>query len=204
MSRQPRFAQLMFPVRRGTAWLNTRLRMGGDAVRNSNQFYKTVVVVWITLSVASVVLAALTWFQLSERLAASREAVAIQQEADAVLKLVLDAETSLRGYVITTNETLLLPLVGARAHLPEHFDRLLELTHQSPELLKQVSELRGQAEVSLNFANRAVEMRQTQGFPKAANLVADGESKKVMGDIRSRVARLRASRLDLSSSEGRT
>ena len=173
-------------------------------MRNSNQFYKTVVVVWITLSVASVVLAALTWFQLNQRLAASHEAVAIQQEADGVLKLLLDAETSERGYVITTNETFLLPLVEARTQLPRHFDHLLELTHESPALLKQVSELRGLAEVSLNFAHRAVELRKTQGFPKAANLIATGEGEKVMADVRSRVARLRVPRLDLSSSESWT
>src|SRR5258706_11718391 len=121
MSGQPRPERIALPIRRGTALWKSRLREGGDAVRNSNQFYKTVVMVWITLSVASVVLAALTWYQLSERLAASREAVATRQEVDAVLKLLLDAETSQRGYVITTNETFLSPLVEAREQLPRHF-----------------------------------------------------------------------------------
>jgi signal transduction histidine kinase/ActR/RegA family two-component response regulator len=199
---QPSDSRVPFKRRRGEAWLSSRLRESGDAVRNSTQFYKTVVVVWITLAVASVGLAALTWWQLTERLAASREAVAIRQEADTVLKLLLDAETSQRGYIITTNEGFLAPLVEARAQLPQHFDHLLELTHDTPGLLKQVSELRGQADVCLNFANRGVELRQNQGFAAAAGLLTSGEGKKVMEDVRSQVARIRSSRLDLSSIEG--
>src|SRR4051812_38232221 len=113
MSGQPSDSRVPFNLRRGEAWLNSRLRESGGVVRNSSQFYKTVVVVWITLAVASVALAALTWWQLTERLAASREAVAIRQEAEMVLKLLLDAETSQRGYIITTNESLLMPLVEA-------------------------------------------------------------------------------------------
>lgn len=49
-------------------------------------FVKTVIVVWLTLSVASIVLAGLTWGQLSHNLTATRQAVAIQAAADKVLR----------------------------------------------------------------------------------------------------------------------
>ena len=69
--------------------------------RPNNQIYKTVVIVWISLSVASVVLAALNWVQLHRNLKASAQAAAIQEAADAVLKSLLDAETAVRGFAIS-------------------------------------------------------------------------------------------------------
>ena len=44
--------------------------------RSTNEIYQIVVVIWLTVSVGSVVLAAVTWLQFSNRLAASTEAAA--------------------------------------------------------------------------------------------------------------------------------
>src|SRR5262245_45756952 len=78
--------------------------------RTNNQVYKVVVAVWLTLSVASVVLAAITWVQLSNKLAVARQAVAIREELDAVLGSLLEAETAQRGYTITGDEAFLTSL----------------------------------------------------------------------------------------------
>ena len=92
-------------------------------IRDPNkQFYKTVVVVWLTLSVASVLLAAITWVQLSSKLAAAREAVAVQEDLDAILKLLLDVETAQRGFTITGDATYLDPLSTVATNLPKRFD----------------------------------------------------------------------------------
>ena len=53
----------------------------------NNQVYKTVVIVWLTLSVASVLLSAITWWQLNLRMTDARDAMAIQDEADSIIKL---------------------------------------------------------------------------------------------------------------------
>jgi len=83
--------------------------------RTNNQVYKVVVAVWLTLSVASVVLAAMTWVQLSHRLSEARRAVAIREELDAVLSCLLDAETGQRGFTISGDEAFLGPLNDAAA-----------------------------------------------------------------------------------------
>src|SRR5689334_18564509 len=79
-------------------WQDARLCMYRQA---NNQIYKTVVVVWLTLSIASVMLAAVIWLDLSRKLEAANEAVAIQSELDNIFKLLLDAETSQRGFTIS-------------------------------------------------------------------------------------------------------
>ena len=67
----------------------------------NGRLYKTVVLVWLTLSVGSVVLAAITWVQLSEKLAAAREATAIYSSAERALRLMVDCETGARGFFLT-------------------------------------------------------------------------------------------------------
>ncbi len=71
--------------------------------RPSGQFYETVVVVWLTLSIASVVLATATWVRLSRQLNAASQAVAVRLEADSIFQILLDAQSNQRGFVITGN-----------------------------------------------------------------------------------------------------
>ena len=166
-----------------------------------NQFYKTVVVVWITLSVASVVLAAITWWQLASRLAIARQAVAIREELDEVFKLLLDAETSERGYIITGDKKFLEPLTRSETNLPARFDHLMELTHDNPSLLKGVTDLRVQSGVFVNSLNEIIKTRD-RGFDKAAQMVAAGDSRKNMDQLRQQVAELGRMRSDLVSDDG--
>ena len=64
-----------------------------SVLRQSNSpIYRTVVIVWLTLSVASVVLAGLTWIQLSGKLKEARTAVAIHSSAERALRLMVDCE----------------------------------------------------------------------------------------------------------------
>src|SRR5689334_16049234 len=107
----------------GSDGLSTGLRMYRQF---SNQIYKTVVVVWLSLSIASVILAAMTWFDLSRKLAEGSEAVAVQGELEAILRHLLDAETGQRGYTITGEESFLQPLLDAETNLPGRFERLAE------------------------------------------------------------------------------
>lgn len=48
----------------------------------NNPIYQSVIVVWLTLSLASAILAAVTWFDLARKLRDANEAVAIRDESD--------------------------------------------------------------------------------------------------------------------------
>jgi signal transduction histidine kinase/CheY-like chemotaxis protein len=202
MSGQSISEPILSPPRRQSgpfAWRAIGRRM----LRNpNNQIYKTVVVVWLTLSMASVLLSAVTWWQLSRRLADAQEAVAIQSEADTVLKLLLDAETSQRGFTITGLEKFLEPFNQCEAELPAHFERLTELTRQDSQLLKHVIELRAQSEVALTYHRDVVKVRKERGLPFAADIVATDEGIKIMSLIREKVTAVKGMRATLISDEG--
>ncbi len=166
------------------------------------QFYKTVVVVWLTLSVASVLLAAITWGQLSSKLADAREAVSIQADLDAILKLLLDTETAQRGFTITGDATFLDPLSTVATNLPKRFEHLLQVAKNDGTMIQRVSELRAMAELSLDHQQRVVVARRTKGAQSAADIIVAGEGKRLMERIRVQVADIRGMRSDLISDEG--
>ncbi len=168
-------------VRQFRTWL-------GD--RSHNSIYTVVLTVWLTLSIASVIVAAVNWHVLSRQIAASDHGTAIREETDGVLKLLLDAETGQQGYIITGEDPFLEPLQAAITHLPGRFDRLVELTRGDPELLRQVIELRVQSELSLAYHMKAVQTRREQGLVTAAAIIKEGEGLQIMDNIRRQVGKM--------------
>ena len=168
----------------------------------NNQIYKTVVVVWLTLSVASVILAAVTWVDLSRKLSNASEAVAIQEHIDTILRLLVDAETAQRGHTITGDERFLEPLNMGETNIPAQFERLVEIVKEDSLMLKRVMELHAQAELSLAHHRAVVAARKAQGGQAAADIVATGEGRRIMDGVRERVAQIRGMRADLVSDNG--
>jgi signal transduction histidine kinase/CheY-like chemotaxis protein len=168
----------------------------------SNQFYKTVVLVWLTLSMASVLIAAVTWLQLSKQLTGARKAVAIRSEMEQVLKLLLDVETGARGFVIVGESSFLEPMKEAERLLPAKFDHLAELTRDDPELLKRIMDLRGKVELDLENQRKIISVRRGDGFLPTKALLSDGQAKKLMDEIRAEVVAIHSMRAHLISDEG--
>ena len=147
--------------------------------------YKTFVIFWLTLSVGSVVLASLSWWQLSSQIVSGKRLVTGKEEAGHIIRLLIDSETGARGYVITGNANFLQPYAAAHTNFPIHFDRLVELVHDDPVLIKKVTDLRAQAELVLNWHKNLVTARM-QSFQQAQALVASGNGKALMDEARTR------------------
>lgn len=157
--------------------------------RLGNRFYKTIVILWITLSIGSVVLAAISWLQMSARLAEGRQLTAIRSDLNDIYRYLLDAETGARGYVITGNTNFLQPLNEVTTNMSPCFDDLVTLSSKDSSILQAVTVLRSQADLSLNWQQRLIEARQ-RSFRSAADLMATGEGKEIMDDIRGQIAEL--------------
>jgi CHASE3 domain sensor protein len=174
-------------------------------IRQPNRnVYKTVVVVWLALSIGSVLLAAVTWVQLSRNLRSAGEAVAVQHELDSILSAMLDVETAQRGFTITGDRAFLEPLLLAETNLPPAFDRLSGFVKEDSAALKSLMDLRAQSEVCLNFAHRVISTRESQGSHAAANMVATGDGKRLMDELRAKVNELRNLRSGYVSDFGAT
>ena len=159
-------------------------------VKQPNQYiYHFLVVVWLTLSLGSVVLAAVTWSQLTGLVNAGRQENAIRYDLLRILKLLLDAETGARGYVISDDKKYLDPLADSITNLPACFDALAQAAAGNDELLHQAEAMHTQAEVCENWQFKLVAARD-RSFSRASDLLASGEGKAIMDGIRLQISQM--------------
>jgi signal transduction histidine kinase/CheY-like chemotaxis protein len=151
--------------------------------RLGNRFYRTIVILWITLSIGSVVLAAISWVQITGRMAEGRQMNTIRQDLDGIMQYLTDAESGTRGYVITGNTNFLAPLNAALTNVPPRFDDLVQLSHNNLSLLQAVTIMRGQADLCLDWQRQVIEARK-HSLDRAASLILTDQGKKIMAVIR--------------------
>src|SRR6202789_3621708 len=151
--------------------------------RLGNRFYRTIVILWITLSIGSVVLAAISWVQLTGRMAEGRQMNTIRQDLDGIMQYLTDAESGTRGYVITGNTNFLAPLNEAMTNIPPRFDELVQLSHNDLSFLQAVTIMRGQADLCLDWQRQVIEARK-HSLDRAASLIATDQGRKIMAAIR--------------------
>jgi signal transduction histidine kinase/FixJ family two-component response regulator len=153
------------------------------------EFYKLVVVAWLTFSLGSVVLALFSWHQLSARMEYGKRVTIARDELLEIYQSLLDLETGERGYVITGDKKFLEPFNQAETNLPPQFDRLVALVHDESELLDSVTKLRAAAAVAIAFQHEVITTRE-KSVDKAAAMVATGQLKNMMDAIRGQIARM--------------
>ena len=147
------------------------------------QFYKLVVVAWLTFSLGSVVLAFISWHQLSTQMEVGKQTVAIRDDLNDLLKSLLDLETGERGYVVTGYKDFLEPFNRAEANLPAQFSDLVNQVHDDPSMLEIITEFRADAEASLSWQHEVINARD-RSLDKAVAMVATGKLKKMMDQMR--------------------
>jgi signal transduction histidine kinase/FixJ family two-component response regulator len=158
--------------------------------RSLSNVFRTVVVLWLALSIASVIVAGITWFELSKRLNTSADAVALREAVDGIVLLLLEIETGERGFAITGQESHLEPFKRAETELPLQFERLVGIARNDPALTKEVMDLRAKAESVLVHYRKVVGLRRDQGFSAAAEIIEQGTGTKAMQEIRRQAALL--------------
>ncbi len=166
----------------------------------TNRAYRTIVLVWISLSVASVILSAVTWTQLRERLRTSADAAALRDLVDTVYQSLLEAQNGERGFTLSGLEIFVLPFQRAETRLPDYFQRLVELAGPDTNLVSLILELRGRVEVMTARHHRIIEVRRGGGERAAEELIETGEGEALMNGVRLCVEKLRGARLEASSS----
>ncbi len=142
--------------------------------------------IWLTFSIGSVVLAVVSWIQLSARLAVGKQVTQARNQLNEVYESLLDLETGERGYVITGDKKFLEPFTMAETNLPDQFNRLIAFLNNNPARLNDVSDLRAAAGAITSWQRAVIDARD-KSFDKAQAIVSSGRLKTMMDDIRSRV-----------------
>src|SRR6516162_4184473 len=157
--------------------------------RQYRTIYQFVIAIWLTLSIASVLLAAISWVRLSQSIAAGRQWGNVGPKVDEILKTMLDSETGVWGFIITGNSNYLGPYIAAQKDYKSQFDSLADMTTGNTNLLKAVVDLRAQSEMLADYNRRVVEARM-RDFHSAQALTLTGEGRLIMDQIRAQVSAL--------------
>ncbi|MGZ8318722.1 MAG: CHASE3 domain-containing protein [Telluria sp.] len=148
-------------------------------------FYTTV------LSLACVLILVINGASLFLNLASLNDANAVQGKtagvSDKLQKLnvmVMDAESSLRGYYLSGSDVYLGPMRTATAEVEPQFRELETLLADSPSQLKNLAQLRTLVWRKLDVLNQTLEVYREGGLDDIARIAATTDSRADMDEIR--------------------
>lgn len=146
--------------------------------------------------VVLIVIAALSYRSISsfrERAHWMAHSHEVLRTAEQVLAGLKDAETGVRGFLVTSDAAYLEPYEQARTEVPEHLERLVQLTADNPEQAARGRTLATLARERLEAAGRTLQTyREARGssLPPAVRQHLDA-GKEVMDEVRQLVANFR-------------
>ena len=129
---------------------------------------------------------------LGEAIQSVDRTLMLREETEAFLSLLKDAETGQRGFVVTGDRHYLAPYDAAQASVGRQLERLGGLTGEMPDQHARVVALESLVRRKLDELRDTIMARERAGFAAAAQIVATGQGKHVMDEIRSVIDEMRA------------
>ncbi len=114
-----------------------------------------------------------------------------------ILSLMQDAETGQRGYVITGNDSYLTPYNNALGKIEATLVELRTLTRDNPDEQARIEAMRPHITAKLNELRETIELRRTQGFDAAKNVVVTDKGKNEMDAVRAILTNMQQSEDEL-------
>ena len=159
-------------------------------------------IIWLTATVASVVMGAVAWSRFSRSIDASAEAEQFRESMDHLFSVLQDAEASQRGYLLTGNAAYRQAFMNADRTFPEEFERLAASARHDPAGQADLVKLRGLVDLELAELRQAIALRAEKGPGGAEVAFSPEQTRTTMDRIREIIKRHHDSRLDLLSASG--
>src|SRR5438045_1693650 len=150
------------------AWLESAKRMNG---RLRHRLLGPLAIVWLVITVASVVIGAVSWNRLSHTIDVSSEAIQFRECMNQLFWSLQDAETSQRDYLLTGKESFSDSFRNIEKTFPNAFDRLAEFAMHDRLRRKDLFELRAAIELKLVELRQSMALAREKGFNRAAAVV---------------------------------
>ncbi len=153
-----------------------------------------------TAIAAVLLIAFLSYWSFQQRVEALRQVahtVEVTDHLDALLSTFQDAETGQRGYLLTGDDRYLDPYQAALANLSAEQLRLRMLLSDNPQQLQRATALDNLAANKSAEMKSTIELRQAGKGDEALRLVRTDRGKRLMDDIRSNIAMMKATERDL-------
>src|ERR1051326_2613551 len=109
---------------------------------------------------------------------------AVLEALSTLLSSLTDAETGGRGFVLTGNESFLEPHHAALEAIPRDLADVRTLTSDNPNQQRRLDAAGPIIQARLAHLKRAIDLRRDEGFDAALKVVASGEGKAIMDELR--------------------
>jgi PAS domain S-box-containing protein len=120
-------------------------------------------------------------------------------EADRVLRFTLDAETGIRGYVLTADPEFTEPFATATFKLSGATERLRELTNEFSDQRDRADAIADAADRTLIWLRQTADMVRAGEMAVAEQRVRSKDGKQLMDELRDRIAEFHAIEDSLSA-----
>ena len=104
-------------------------------------------------------------------------------EFEQILMLTVEAETGVRGFIITGNDDFLAPFTESNIKVNEQLSKLKKLTNDNPFQQNNVAELGNEIKMRFENLKNCIALRRIN-YEKAQQFVASGEGKQIQDEIR--------------------
>jgi PAS domain S-box-containing protein len=115
----------------------------------------------------------------------------VLQELESTLASVANAQTTVRGYVITGDDSFLEPYQAAVPEVRDHLRRLRALTADNPVQQRRLSALESAITEKFDSLQLNIDIRRRQGFEIARRRVASGVGIRQMDRVRMLIAEMK-------------
>ena len=137
-------------------------------------------------------------FVLYQYTASLQDAVDIEKrrqnvvsQLDETLRLTLAIESSLNSFIITGNDTYLLPYQTAKQKIPQNLAQIRSLVADVPDEIEEVDRLGASTTDYLAQVDRKIERRKIEGFDAAIMSLSDASERSITANIRQTIDRLK-------------
>lgn len=129
--------------------------------------------------------AALGYDRLNDQVQRTHE---VKEELSAVLRLIVDAETGQRGYLLTDDPIYLQPYQEATSQLESRVSRLASLTKDNAVQQQRTDELRGLEQKELAILQSMIQLDKEGNDLAAGKILLSGVARQRMEELRRVVA----------------
>jgi signal transduction histidine kinase/DNA-binding response OmpR family regulator len=159
-------------------------------------------VVWLTATVASVVVGAVAWSRFSRSIDAATEAAQLRESIDQLFSVLHDAGASERDYLLTGNAVYLEAFTNAEHSFPAAFERIAASVRHDRAGQSDLIELRRLVGLELADLRRAVALRAEKSPARSEAATSPDQPRTTMDRIREIIKRRHDDRRDLLSASG--
>lgn len=157
---------------------------------------------WLTATVASVVVGAVAWSRFSRSIDAAAEAAQLRESIDQLFSVLHDAGASERDYLLTGNATYREAFTNAEASFPAAFETIAASVRHDSAGQSDLIELRRLVDLELADLRRAVALRAEKGPAGSEQAASPEQPRTTMDRIREIIKRRHDDRRDLLSASG--